>query len=107
MTIPPLFANVLMDAMIGAGYISCSELARRAFGTIKDDRGYDVARNRDRVGAYLKGTSYPTPANLQKIAGALGVPVAELAWARRPPSRRQRHGKPTNPAHPDVWRFTM
>jgi transcriptional regulator with XRE-family HTH domain len=39
-----------------------------------------VAKNRDRVGQYLRGTSYPEPYNLWKIAGALGVPLDYLAF---------------------------
>jgi hypothetical protein len=90
--LPPLFATALMDAMmgpIGAEPITSSELAHRVWGTVKDTRGYDVARNRDRIGQYLRGKSYPTPENLQGIAKALGVPEAELAAARRPLQRRQ------------------
>lgn len=75
---PVVFADRLMAAMLNAGGVSASELARRVWGTIKDTRGYDVPRNRDRVGHYLRGTSHPNAANLAKIATALNVPVTEL-----------------------------
>jgi hypothetical protein len=100
--LPPLFATALMDAMmgpIGADPITSSELARRVWGSAKPpDRG---ARNRDRISHYLRGTSYPTPENLRKIAKALGVPEAELAAARRPLQRRQISREPA-PGHPPM-----
>jgi len=65
--------------------LNASEVARRIWGVTKDGRGYDVARNRDRIGAYLAGTSYPEPANLEKLAAAVGVPVEELLIERENP----------------------
>jgi hypothetical protein len=59
--------------------ISASDLAREVWGTTRDKRGYEVARNRDRIGHYLNGTSYPAPANLELLAKTLDVPVEELA----------------------------
>jgi hypothetical protein len=41
-----------------------------------------VAKNRDRIGHYLAGTSYPEPENLVKLAEALNLPVEELAIDR-------------------------
>jgi transcriptional regulator with XRE-family HTH domain len=58
--------------------LNASQLARRVWGTVQDKRGYAVARNRDRIGHYLRGTSYPDPANLIRLAAALGVPAATL-----------------------------
>jgi transcriptional regulator with XRE-family HTH domain len=71
------FAATLRAAMRVNGF-SKSELARRVWGTTKDTRGYDVARNRDRIGHYLNGTSYPEPDNLVKLAEALGVAPEQL-----------------------------
>jgi hypothetical protein len=65
--------------------VSASEVARRIWGTTKDSRGYDVARNRDRIGHYLAGTSYPEPDNLVKLANAVGVSVEELTIERPDP----------------------
>lgn len=78
----PVFAAVLSKAMIKAG-ITPSEAARRVWGTAKDKRGYVVARNRDRIGHYLAGTSYPNDENLHKLADVLGVPVDTLAVETR------------------------
>jgi transcriptional regulator with XRE-family HTH domain len=64
--------------------MSPSDLAKLVWGTTKDRRGYTVARNRDRIGHYLAGTSYPDPANLERIAEVLDVPVEELAVERPP-----------------------
>lgn len=62
--------------------ISASEVARRTWGTTVDSRGRTVARNRDRVGHYLAGTSYPEPDNLEALAKAVEVPVEALAIER-------------------------
>jgi transcriptional regulator with XRE-family HTH domain len=86
--------------------MSSSELARQVWGTTTDKRGYTVARNRDRIGHYLAGTSYPEAENLAKLAAALGVPVETLA-IERPAGV----GDPTQPAHahndPGLLRTTM
>jgi len=71
------FAKTLRELML-AKRISASDLAREIWGTMKDGRGYEVARNRDRVGHYLSGKSFPTRDNLVKIAKALGVKVEVL-----------------------------
>lgn len=62
--------------------VNASEVARRVWGSTKDKRGYDVARNRDRIGHYLSGSSYPEPENLARLAEAVGVTVEELAMPR-------------------------
>lgn len=77
------FAEALKQAMI-KGNLSASEVARRMWGTTKDKRGYTGARNRDRIGHYLAGTSHPEPENLQKLADAIGVSVEELKSERQP-----------------------
>jgi transcriptional regulator with XRE-family HTH domain len=63
--------------------LSASQLARQIWGTEKTRRG--AAKNRDRVGAYMKGLAYPNPASLKKLADAIGIPVVELA----PPARKR------------------
>jgi hypothetical protein len=75
------FADALRSAMERLD-MSASELARQIWGTTVDNRGRTVARNRDRVGHYLAGTSYPEPDNLEKLASALGVPVETLTIER-------------------------
>jgi transcriptional regulator with XRE-family HTH domain len=87
------FAEALRAAMLRKD-ISASDLAREVWGTTRDKRGYEVARNRDRIGHYLNGTSYPEPANLELLAKALDVPVEELAIdpaERSNPSTRRYH----------------
>ena len=75
------FANALRTAMDKVGF-SASDLARAAWGSTTNKRGNSVARNRDRIGHYLAGTSYPTPENLQLLADALDIPVDTLAIER-------------------------
>jgi len=58
--------------------VSASDLAAAIWGRSTDSRGYSVARNRDRIGHYTAGTSYPAPENLAKIAEVLNVPVEDL-----------------------------
>ena len=78
------FATALQQAML-KNKLSASEVARRIWGESTDSRGYAVAKNRDRIGHYLAGTSYPEPKNLAELAKAVGVPVEELEIERRPP----------------------
>jgi transcriptional regulator with XRE-family HTH domain len=76
------FARRLQAAMNKKGW-SNSDLARAVWGeadaTDKSGRTYRVARNRDRVGQYLKGTSFPEPRILAKLAEALDTTAEELA----------------------------
>lgn len=58
------------------------------WGTTKDKRGYDVARNRDRIGHYLRGNSYPDRENLLKLADALGIAPKRLDGTRRDGSQK-------------------
>lgn len=74
------FAMRLRQGMNGR---TNSAIAREVFGTIKDSRGYDVAKNRDRIAAYLNGIAYPEPENLQKLADAMGIPIEELQIKKR------------------------
>jgi transcriptional regulator with XRE-family HTH domain len=72
------FARRLHDLMMAKG-LSQSDLARAIWGKAVDGRGYDVAKNRDRISQYLKGLSVPEPVNMAKIARELGVTVTDLA----------------------------
>jgi transcriptional regulator with XRE-family HTH domain len=78
------FAARLRQAM-DAKKMNGSQLARQIWGTNTDKRGYQVAKNRDRIKHYLDGNSYPEPENLQKLADAVGIPVDELRG--EPPNR--------------------
>lgn len=72
------FARRLHELMIARG-LSQSDLARAVWGSTKDQRGYNVARNRDRISVYLKGLSYPERENLDKLAKILGTTPEDLA----------------------------
>ena len=56
-----------------------SELARRIWGTITDKRGYEVARNRDRISAYEAKRAQPERATLDAVAAELGLTLEQLA----------------------------
>jgi transcriptional regulator with XRE-family HTH domain len=58
---------------------SQSDLARAAFGSRKDRRGYNVAKGRDRISVYLRGKQRPEPKHLASIAAALSMKPEELA----------------------------
>lgn len=72
------FARRLHAAMARKG-MSQSDLAREMWGVYVDKRGYEVARNRDRISVYLRGAGYPEQANLEKMAEILGIDAKELA----------------------------
>lgn len=72
------FARRLYDLMTARNW-SQSDLAREAFGTTTDYRGYKVAKNRDRISAYLRGKAIPDPKNLNLLAKAFGITPEELA----------------------------
>src|SRR4051794_31035797 len=87
----PHFARRLAEAMKQAK-LNNSDVARQVWGDAKDGG----ARNRDRIGHYLRGTSHPEPPNLQKLADALGVSpdyLAEPGNAPRRPAGVQRRGE--------------
>ena len=71
------FARKLNDLMARRG-LSQSDLARTVWGSTVDTRGKDVARNRDRISHYVRGSQMPAPRTLKLLADALGVPVHEL-----------------------------
>lgn len=76
------FARRLASAMNAKGWTQ-SDLAREMWGEVastdKKGRTYMVAKNRDRIGSYLRGRGYPGPENLQRLAELLGMTVNELA----------------------------
>lgn len=72
------FARRLHDALTAKG-MSQSDLAREIWGSTQDTRGYTVAKNRDRIGSYLRGESVPEPQNLARMAEALGTTPEDLA----------------------------
>ena len=59
--------------------MSQADLARKIWGSTTDSRGFDVARNRDRISVYLAGKSMPDSKNLRAIAEALNMKAEELA----------------------------
>jgi transcriptional regulator with XRE-family HTH domain len=72
------FARRLHQLMTQKGW-SNSDLARQVWGETTDTKGYTVAKNRDRVGVYLRGEGLPEPATLEKIAGVFGITKEDLA----------------------------
>ena len=64
--------------------MNASDVARKVWGEIKDGRGYNVARNRDRIGYYLAGVSFPEDENLRKLADAVGLAYEALAMTKPP-----------------------
>jgi transcriptional regulator with XRE-family HTH domain len=73
-----MFSRRLHEAMIKKG-LSQSDLAAMIWGRTKDQRGYDVAKGRDRISVWLRGKAIPDPQNLKKLADTLELDVAELA----------------------------
>jgi transcriptional regulator with XRE-family HTH domain len=71
------FAERLRKIMDQKG-LSASDLARSIWGDTTSDQGYTVARNRDRIGKYIRGYSVPDTKNLLLLAKVLGVKPADL-----------------------------
>lgn len=55
-----------------------ADLARRVWGTIVDERGYEVAKGRQLVGKYLSGGTVPSENTKKKLATALNVSFQEI-----------------------------
>jgi len=87
------FARTLRAAMADKG-MNASDLARAIWGTVDDPRGYPVAKNRDRIGAYLAGTGYPSRETLPKLCEALGLDIATLPLPTRSSASREFAGTP-------------
>lgn len=71
------FARRLNELMAQRG-MSPSDLARAIWGPKMDSRGRNVARNRDRVSHYTKGTQLPKPSTMKQIAEVFGLKPEEL-----------------------------
>jgi transcriptional regulator with XRE-family HTH domain len=72
------FGKRLEKLMLAKGWRQ-SDLARAAFGTRMNDKtGYEEARRRDSVSAYIDGRVWPDRKSQQDLANALGVTVDEL-----------------------------
>lgn len=67
--------------------MTASDVARGVWGTMTDERGYTVPRNRQAIGRYIRGESYPTYATKQLLCEALGVSYSQLFPKERPESR--------------------
>jgi transcriptional regulator with XRE-family HTH domain len=82
------FAAILRKLMLAKG-LTASKLAGLVWGKKKDKRGFMVSKNRDRIGHYLSGKSFPNDANLVKIAKVLGVSPDTLRNAIPPRKVRE------------------
>jgi hypothetical protein len=78
--------------------VTASDVAREVWGSATDRRGYSVGRNRDRIGHYLAGTSYPEPENLERLAKALDVAVVDL-MIERPAGNPTPRARPAPSSH--------
>jgi hypothetical protein len=87
------FAKLLRNAMLDRK-MNASDLARAIWGTTMDPRGYGVARNRDRVGAYLAGTGYPSRETLPKLCEAVGLDPNLVPLPTRSSAPREFAGTP-------------
>jgi transcriptional regulator with XRE-family HTH domain len=77
MVVDTQFAEFLKSTM-EARKMNASDVARAVWGSVRDKRGYDVARNRDRIGHYLSGRSFPDKKNRARIAKAIGVKPEDI-----------------------------
>jgi transcriptional regulator with XRE-family HTH domain len=89
------FARRLREAMV-ARQLSASDVARAIWGTVPDPRGYQVAKNRDRIGAYLAGTGYPSKETLPKLCEAVGLSIEELPVPMRSTAARSTASSPAD-----------
>lgn len=72
-----MFSRKLAELMAMRG-LSQSDLARAVWGGMTDNRGRDVAKNRDRISFYVRGSRLPEPKTMKMLADALGVPLDDL-----------------------------
>jgi hypothetical protein len=84
------FAAWLAAQMAARGF-NRSDLARLIWGTVPDARGYDVAKNRDRIGVYLRGTGYPSLDTKYKLAEVFDVGWIDDIPGPGKPSRAKPH----------------
>lgn len=71
------FAKTLNELMAVKG-MSQSDVARAIWGSVTDNRGRDVARNRDRISNYCRGQQLPEPKTVRALAELFGVQVVDL-----------------------------
>jgi len=76
-----------LQRLLDEKHMTKADLARKVWGEMVDERGYTVARNRQTLGRYLAGQTYPTHSTRIMIAEALGVPYAELFPSEDPTER--------------------
>jgi hypothetical protein len=91
------FARTLLEAM-ARKRMNNSTLARAVWGTYVNPQGFTVAKNRDRIGQYLVGASYPKPETLKRIAKALDLDPKTLEVDNLPgagPTARARSLSPS------------
>lgn len=81
-TFPDRLQRLMDDAKM-----TRAELAREIWGNMTDERGYDVPRNRQMIGKYLHGQSYPTSGTRRKMAEALGCTYTNLFPNEAPQDR--------------------
>jgi hypothetical protein len=84
------FAEWLAAQMAARGF-NRSDLARLIWGTVPDTRGYDVAKNRDRIGVYLSGAGYPSLDTKYKLAEVFDVFPDDIPGPGRPSSGAKPH----------------
>lgn len=64
-----------------------ADLARMVWGTMTDERGYEVARNRQTISKYLAGKVEPSEVTVRRIAEALNVTYGDLLPSADPVNR--------------------
>jgi transcriptional regulator with XRE-family HTH domain len=80
------FGERLQRIMTEKG-LTQSDLARKLWGTMTDERGYTVAKNRQNLGKYLAGENEPRLSTMRKMAEVLGVPISALDPSSDPLNR--------------------
>lgn len=55
-----------------------SKLATKIWGRRMTDEGIEVARGRDRISVWVRGSRHPNAEELEKLAKALGVKASDL-----------------------------
>lgn len=77
MTTDPSFPDRLARLMREKN-MTRAELARHVWGTFTDERGYEVAKNRQSISKYLSGRMSPSEKTKQLLASALGVRYEDI-----------------------------
>ena len=88
-----------LNAKMAKHRLNNSGLARLIWGTIKDSRGYEVSRNRDRISHYLAGTQYPHIDTVWKLGDIFSTFPDDIPGPSGPPrGPRVRAHKAIQPA---------